>query len=362
MQVGIGERMSSMEEVLTSTNGACCNGKHRPRVSVIIVTYRSSNEILGCLESVLRQSVPTEIFIVDNASPDNTAQIVTDYAAQLENVHVILNKDNIGLAAANNSPLGQCRGDYTLILNPDTLLRDETLSQLVTFLDENPDVGVVGPKNVYEDGMPHSSCHRHWGLIHILLWRILPYRLSRMLYDRFSSYTYQDMLFVSGACLMLRRSIFDRIGGYDPQYFLTVEDACDLCIRVRKTGSRVVFLPDAQVTHLGGRSGAQAPHLVVWNGYRGSIYHFLKHKGIAQTVIVFVLLLIGAGVRTAIASVLGIFNGRYRRVARIYTRVFWSLIVCNPIRAKFWSLGTSISSKKGSARRPSASGVKDQVR
>lgn len=328
------ERTSFAEKSTAGRGGA--DGKSHPRVSVIIVTYRSSNEIPGCLESVLRQSVPTETFIVDNASPDNTAQIVAGYAARFENVHVILNKENIGLAAANNSPLEQCQGDYVLIQNPDTLLRDQTLSQLVTFLDENPDVEVVGPKNLYEDGTPHASFHRHWGLLHILMWRVLPYRFARMLYDRFARYKYQDLLFVSGACLMLRRSTFERIGGYDPGYFLTVEDACDLCIRARKAGGRVVFLPDAEVIHLGGRSGAQAPYLVVWHGYSGSVYHFLKHKGIAQAVFVLVLLLIGSGVRAVIAAPLGIFQERYRNVARIYAHVFWSLLIRNPIRTKLW--------------------------
>ena len=329
------DRMERISLVEKSAGRGTADGRNNPRVSVIIVTYSSSNEILGCLESISRQTVPTETFVVDNASLDNTAHIVADYAARFENVHVILNKKNVGLAAANNSPLEECRGDYVLIQNPDTQLRDQTLSQLVTFLDENPDVEVVGPKNLYEDGTPHSSFHRHWGLLHILMWRVLPYRFARTLYDRFSNYKYQDLLFVSGACLMLRRNTFERIGGYDPRYFLTVEDACDLCIRIRKTGGRVVFLPDAEVIHLGGRSGVQAPYLVVWHGYCGSVYHFLKHKGIAQAVIVLVLVLISSGVRAAAAATLGIFEERYRSVARIYAHVFWSLLVRNPIRTSF---------------------------
>ncbi len=303
-----------------------------PRVSVITVTYCSRNEIPACIGSVLEQSVPTEIFLVDNASPDDTAQVVTSYAKRFDNIHAILNKENIGLAAANNMPLGKCQGDYVLILNPDTLVRPDALPHLVTFLDRNPDVAVVGPKNVYEDGTAHSSFHRHWGLGHILMWRVLPYRLTRSLYNRFSSYKRQDKLFVSGACLMIRRSIFERIGGYDPEYFLTVEDACDVCIRARETVGRVVFLPDAEVIHLGGRSAAHAPYLVVWQGYRGSLYHFLKHKGTGQAVVVLALLLISSGLRVAIATTLGIFKERYRVIARIYGRVFWSLLVRNPIR------------------------------
>jgi N-acetylglucosaminyl-diphospho-decaprenol L-rhamnosyltransferase len=314
----------------------------QPRVSVVTVTYGSSNEIRGCIESLLKQSVPLEIFLVDNASPDNTAQIVTDYAKHFENIHAILNKENIGLAAANNSPLGKCQGDYVLILNPDTLLRESSLQCMVDFLDRNPDIGVVGPKNVYADGRPHTSFHRHWGLLHVLLWRVLPYRLPRSLYDRFSSRKCQDVLFVSGACLLVRRSIFEQIGGYDPEYFLTVEDACDLCIRARKTGCRVVFLPDAEVLHITGRSAAQAPYIVVWQGYRGTVYHFLKHEGIVQALAVSVLLITSSAMRSVTAALLSVTKVRYRNVARIYGNVFWSLLVRNPIRVKGWRFTSSM--------------------
>jgi GT2 family glycosyltransferase len=314
-----------------------------PRVTVIVVTYCSSKEFTDCVESVLRQSVPTEVFLVDNASPDKTGQMVVDYAARLENVRAILNQRNLGLAAGNNAALGSCRGDYVLILNPDTLLCENTLSQLVDFLDINQDVGVVGPKNLYADGRPHSSFHKNWGFLHVFLWRILPFRFTRSCYDRFSSYKFQDPLFVSGACLLIRRSIFEQIEGYDPEYFLTVEDACDLCIRARETGCRVVFLPDAEVIHLGGRSAAHAPYVVVWQGYRGTLYHFWKHKGITQALLVLALLLMSSGLRALIAATLGIFNEKYRNIARIYARVCWRLLLHSRMTTMAWRFSSSVS-------------------
>lgn len=303
----------------------------RPRVSVILVTFCSRDEIPACVESLQQQPVPVEIFLVDNASPDDTAQVVSSYADRFDNIHAILNQDNVGLAAGNNAPLGKCQGEYVLILNPDTSLKPDTLSRLVTFLELNPDVAVVGPKNVYLDGTPHSSFHRHWGLLHVLAWRVLPFRFTRSWYDRFSSYERADKLFVSGACLMIRRNIFERIGGYDPEYFLTVEDACDLCIRTKKSGGRIVFLPEAEVVHLGGRSGAHAPYIVVWQGYYGTIYHFLKHKGPAQAFIVLSLLLMSSSLRCLMAAVIGIFKPGYRDVARIFAKVSWNLLVRSPL-------------------------------
>jgi N-acetylglucosaminyl-diphospho-decaprenol L-rhamnosyltransferase len=201
---------------------------------------------------------------------------------------------------------------------------------------------VLGPKNLYQDGTPHVSSHRHWGLLHVLAWRVMPYRFARVLYDRFSSYECQDSLFVSGACLLLRRSIFEQIGGYDPEYFLTVEDVCDLCIRARRTGCRVVFLPEVEVFHFTGKSSYQAPYIAVWQSYRGTIYHFLKHKGIAQAIAVLLMLLTSSAARSLTAAVLGLVRAKYRQSARIYASVFWNLLVRNPIRVKGWRYSTSI--------------------
>ena len=332
-----------MLETLTPVSNDLSPETIRPKVSVVIVTYASRNEISDCLDSILKQPVPVEILVVDNASPDDTVQIVSDYTARFGNIHAIVNSENIGLAAGNNSALGKCRGDYVLILNPDTLLQSSTLTNLVAFLDSNPDVGVVGPKNVYTDGKPHSSFHRRWGALHILLWRVLPYRVPRWLYDRFSSYQREDKLFVSGACLMIRRNLFEAIGGYDREYFLTVEDACDLCIRAKQTGCRVVFVPEAEVVHHGGRSGVQAPYVVVWQGCRGSIYHCWKHKGILQAVVVLLFLLASSGMRAIVAAAMGLFQPRYRRTSRIYGSVFWSLLVSNPITIRGRRSGTLAS-------------------
>lgn len=326
-----------------------CSGlgsTERPRVSVVVVTYGSSNELPDCLDGLLKQPVPLEVFLVDNASPDSTPQMVADYGSRYWNVHAILNAENIGLAAGNNTPMERCRGDYVLMLNPDTVFRDNSLERMVDFLDKNMDVGVVGPRNVYADGASHVSSQRAWGISQVLMWRVLPYRIPRLVQDRLSFYKQEDVLFVSGSCLLIRRSIFEEIGGYDPEYFLCIEDVCDLCMRAKRTGCRIVFLPDEEVVHLTGRSGVQAPYIVVWHGNRGTIYHFLKHKGIGQALLVSLLLVIAAAVRIVSASILGIVSRKYRNIAWIYARVLWSIVAKNPIRVRSWRLPSASSPTK----------------
>jgi GT2 family glycosyltransferase len=301
------------------------------KVSVIVVTFRSTHELPVCVESVLNQHIPLELFLVDNASGDDTPRMVADYAARHENVHAILNTENIGLAAANNCPIGNCNGEYVLLLNPDTMLPDGSLARMVGFLDENPDVGVLGPKNLYEDGSPLLSYHNRWNFWSILIWRVIPNRLPRLLGDRYSKYKFKDVMFVSGSCLLMRRGIFEQIGGYDPEYFLTIEDVVDLCIRARQTGCRVVFFPQVEMYHYLGRSGMQVPYFSVWHGSRGTIYHFLKHNGTVSAVLVTGLLIASALTRLLIASILSIAKPRYRKIAGIYAKLLPALVLENPI-------------------------------
>ena len=130
---------------------------------------------------------------------------------------------------------------------------------------------------------------------------------------------------------MIRRNLFEQIGGYDPEYFLTIDDVCDLCMRVQNTGSRVVFLGEEEVVHVTARSCVQARFIVVWQGNRCAVYHFLKHKGIVPALAASFLLLVAAAARVAIAAILGIASAYYRNIARIYARVCWGLVVRNPI-------------------------------
>jgi GT2 family glycosyltransferase len=161
---------------------------------------------------------------------------------------------------------------------------------------------------------------------------VIPNRLPRLLGDRHSSYRFQDVVFVSGACLLIRRNIFEQIGGYDPEYFLTIEDVVDLCIRARATGCRVVFFPQVEMYHYGGRSGMQVPFFSVWQGSRGTIYHFLKHKGTVSAVLVTGLLIASATIRLLVALALSIALPRYRKTAGIYAKLLPALLLENPLR------------------------------
>lgn len=230
-----------------------------PRLSVVIVSYFVRDEVEDCLGELRKSDLPLEVFVVDNASTDGTYEMLRERYADWPALHSIRSPENVGLARANNIPLDELRGCYTLILNPDTIPTPLLLRQLVGYLDMHPDVGVVGPLSLYGDGTPHSSFHHRWTPLHILLWSTVPRRWMTWWYDRPARLLRErDVMFVSGACLLVRTDIFQRIGGYDDAFFLAVEDAADLCRRVADTGARVVHYPGASIIHYGARSSENA--------------------------------------------------------------------------------------------------------
>jgi GT2 family glycosyltransferase len=302
-------------------------------ISVISVTYNSAEDIGGFYDSLARQAIDWELFVVDNASRDDTVARLEALAQADKRVQIIANSDNVGLAAANNQPIGRMRGEYVAIINPDLVLGDDALARLVEYLKRHRNVVAVGPVNVDQDGHPHSSFHRGWTLAHLFMWRIFPLRLTSIIYDRVRCYEEQKVLFVSGACLVTHRNVFEDIGGYDPEYFLTVEDVCDLCIRLSvKSGNKEVrVVPDARVTHFRSRSVVSAPFIGIWQGARGSIYHFRKHHGALAGWTAATILMAATLGRVAVNVLLSPLGPRYRTSARNQWRVLRNIVLENPI-------------------------------
>ena len=262
----------------------------RPKLSIIVVSYFVRQEVADCLDELRKCDIPLEVFVVDNASTDGTYEMLLERYADWPALTSIRSPVNVGLARANNIPLDRLSGDYTLILNPDTIPTPELLRVLVDYLDSHPDVGVVGPLSLYADGTPHSSFHHRWSLFHIFLWSTVPRHWTSWWYDRPARLLKEsDVMFVSGACLLIRTTTFQRIGGYDEAYFLAVEDAADLCRRAAATGARVVYLPRASIVHYGARSSANAAvkPFSLLKAREGHLHYARKWYGVAGAGLVY---------------------------------------------------------------------------
>jgi len=273
----------------------------RPRLSIIIVSYFVRQEVEDCLNELKKSDIPLEVFVVDNASTDGTYEMLVEQYGDWSALRSIRSPDNVGLARANNIPLEQLTGEYTLILNPDTIPTPRVLRQLVAYLDEHPDVGVVGPKSLYADGTPHSSFHGHWTLLHILLWSTIPRNWTSWWYDRPSRLRERDVLFVYGACLLIHTHTFKQIGGYDDRYFLEVEAAADLCRRAAATGLRVVYYPAAEIVHYGARSSENAgvKPFSLLKAREGHLHYARKWYGVTGEALIYAWLQLTSVVKIA---------------------------------------------------------------
>jgi len=243
-----------------------------PRLSIIIVTYNSREEIDDALRALRepRPRVDHEIVVVDNASTDGTpAHLRATWPA----VRVIDAGGNLGFAAANNVGIGTSSSELVLLLNPDTRARGTAIDRLVAELDSRHDIAIVGPRIVDGHGRAELSFGRMISPIAELRQKLLQ-RMTNIV-DAMTQRT-RNVDWVSGACLMIRRADLEAVGSLDERFFMYNEDV-DLCTRVRASGRTVVFLADAQIEHLRGRSVAHAPRPTSLAYRRSQIAFYEKH-------------------------------------------------------------------------------------
>ncbi|MGE0464329.1 MAG: glycosyltransferase family 2 protein [Vicinamibacterales bacterium] len=233
-----------------------------PTLAIVVVTYNSRAEIGECLDSVVGRTAPyeAEVVVVDNQSTDGTPALVRE---RWPAARVIDAGGNLGFARANNLGIAATASEYVLLLNPDTIVPPGAIRALVHALEQNADAAVAGPRLVDGTGAAELSfgpAISPWGEVKQKLMMMLYHRgvgpVARHVERR--SREAGDRAWVSGACLLVRRSDLEAVGGLDERFFMYTEDV-DLCTSVRARGRRVLFVPAAEVTHLRGRSASRNP-------------------------------------------------------------------------------------------------------
>jgi N-acetylglucosaminyl-diphospho-decaprenol L-rhamnosyltransferase len=251
-----------------------------PRLSIIIVTYNSRTEIDETLRALRhpRPRTDHEIVVVDNASADGTSSHVR---AAWAGIRVIDSGANLGFAAANNLGIRQTSSELVLLLNPDTRATGIAVDQLVAGLDARPDAAIIGPRIVDAHGHAELSFGAMISPLADLRQKVLVTGGIRRLpvlstiVDRMTRHT-REVGWVSGACLMIRRADLDGAGLLDERFFMYTEDV-DLCASIRARGSKVVFLAEAQIEHLRGRSVSTARRSTAIAYRRSQIAFYEKH-------------------------------------------------------------------------------------
>jgi GT2 family glycosyltransferase len=294
-------------------------------VSIIIVTYNSVDEIEECIASVYKQDVGKEVFIVDNQSQDATREVVNQLSKKYSGLFLIESETNVGLAAGNNIPLQQCQGEYILILNPDTILSPDCLLCLIQYIKNNENVGIVGPRGFLEDESVYVSSHRSWNIFHFFLIRHLPEKYFKFIYFNLINYPKQtsgQVLYVSGACLLIKSSLMREIEGYDERFFLSLEDVADLCIRGNQKGYEAHLVPEATFTHLKGRSRKNLNYLTAYYNFDASLYFLKKYEKLGQFFIYWLGSEFIYFMKYIYFSIRKFFNKTYSEKALVYLRLF----------------------------------------
>ena len=243
------------------------------KLSVVIVSYNVRSFLTACLDSVQRalEGIESEVFVVDNHSSDDSVEaIARDYTW----VHLINNKDNLGFSKANNIAIRESKGEYILLLNPDTIVAPETLQGVLQFMDKHPEAGGAGVRMHNTDGSLAPESRRAIPTPFVAARKMLG--LTKRYYMSHLSWEEPAQIEVmSGAFMLLRRKAIQEVGLLDEDFFMYGEDI-DLSYRLLKGGWQNWFLP-FDIVHYKGQSTRKSDFRYVHIFYQAMLIFFRKH-------------------------------------------------------------------------------------
>jgi len=270
--------------------------KHPPSLdlSIVIVNYKVKVLLKECLTSILEstQNLNYEIIVVDNGSNDGSVEIIKRDFPEVVLLDVT---ENIGFVKGNNRAFKISRGHCILMLNPDTRIVHNRLHDMLRHFERRPDIGVIGCKMLYPDNTLQQSCYDFPSLREIFgmyfLGSTVLTGLRKMDYDR-----EQEVDFVRGAFLAVRRSCLEKIGLLDEQIFMFGEET-DLCCRVKENGWKVIYSPETVIVHHKSKSIEQMSDNMYVQRIRSLLYYFSKHYGFMRTLCLRLIIVTGIGLR-----------------------------------------------------------------
>ncbi|MGH2995597.1 MAG: glycosyltransferase family 2 protein [Gaiellaceae bacterium] len=276
-------------------------------VSVLIVTYRCREAARECLASLYEHPPGTdfEVIVLDNASGDGTVEMIRDEFPQ---VRLLALDENLGFAAGVNRAAEDAGGDHLLLLNPDTVVHEGAVANLLEFARAHPEHGLNGGRTLRPDGtLDPGSCWAQptlWSLFCFATMLSTAFKGSRVFDPEalggWQRDTVREVGIVTGCLLLVRRELWRELGGFDLRFFMYGEDA-DLSLRARNHGFRPAITPDAVITHEVGISSAARPDKLILL-YRGKATLLRKHWRPLRRAAGLTLLWLGVGVRALLAD------------------------------------------------------------
>ena len=276
-----------------------------PELSVVIVSYKVKQELKKCLSGLNYQDSFLEVIVVDNNSGDGTLEMLN---ADFPGLRLICNRFNFGFAKAANQGITVTSGKYILLLNPDTEVKLTALKEIVNFMDNNQGVGVLGCQIVNSAGQRQYSARSfpdfrtavsgHDSLLN----RFLPQNpwSKKYLSKELSLDKPEEVDWVSGSCMLVRREVFRKIGCLDTRFFMFVEDV-DFCRRAKSAGWKVIYYPLVKIVHNTGQSVRQKKIKMLAEHHKSMYYYYLKYYG--STKFTKLLVFLGIWLRLGTATV-----------------------------------------------------------
>jgi GT2 family glycosyltransferase len=253
------------------------------KLSIIIVNYNVEYFLEQCLNSVYKAlgNVEGEVFVVDNNSIDSSVEMVEKKFPQ---VKLIANKENFGFSQANNQAIKISSGEYVLLLNPDTVVEEDTFERVVEFMDENPDAGGLGVKMLDGKGKFLPESKRGLPTPAVAFYKIFGFSRIFPRSKRFSQYhlgyldndEVNEIEILSGAFMLMRKAALDKVGLLDEAFFMYGEDI-DLSYRIIKGGYKNYYFPKTRIIHYKGESTKKSSINYVFVFYNAMIIFAKKH-------------------------------------------------------------------------------------
>ena len=252
-------------------------------LSIVIVNYNVEYFLEQCLNSVIKasQQLKTEIIVVDNNSSDGSIEMLKH---KFQGVHLIENKDNVGFSRANNQGIKLSQGKYVLLLNPDTVIEEQTLTKMVSRMDKDDTIGGLGVRMVDGKGnfLPESkrglptpivAFYKIFGLSSLFK---KSKKFGRYHLSYLNEFEENEIEILSGAFMCMRKKVLDEIGLLDEYFFMYGEDI-DLSYRIIKAGYKNLYFPDTTIIHYKGESTKKSSVNYVFVFYRAMIIFAKKH-------------------------------------------------------------------------------------
>ena len=253
-------------------------------ISFCIVNLNAKKVLKECLSSIENsiRDEKYEIIITDNNSSDGSQKMINTFN---KDIHIIQNYRNEGYTSALNKGILKSKGKYIVVLNPDTILENRSIFNLISSLKNDSSIGIVGPKVINEDGTFQKSCRRGLAKPKAVFSYFLGLSGKFSKNEKFTHYHLNhldenepnEVFGVSGSCMVIKREVVNDIGYFDERYFAYQEDS-DYCLMAIKKGWKIFYNPSSKVIHKGGLGGSNTvPMKAIFEWHRSYYKYYFKH-------------------------------------------------------------------------------------